>query len=99
MKVWNERTGELPQELIFDSKLTTYANLNQLNQQGIAFITLRRRSKKLLEQIRQQPLSAWRRSMADRNALSLVSSWKVVSRLMDFASQGGMTSLSPMPLA
>ena len=41
---WKERTGHLPEELIFDSKLTTYAHLNKLNQMGIAFITLRRRS-------------------------------------------------------
>src|SRR5258707_2175901 len=36
---WKQRTGQLPKELIFDSKLTTYANLNKLNQQGIRFIT------------------------------------------------------------
>src|SRR5215213_256244 len=41
---WKRRTGKNPQELIFDSKLTTHANLNRLNQQDIAFITLRRRS-------------------------------------------------------
>jgi transposase len=45
---WKKRTGQLPQELIFDSKLTTYANLNELNKQGIPFITLRRRSPALL---------------------------------------------------
>ncbi|MBI5445738.1 MAG: hypothetical protein HY900_31545 [Deltaproteobacteria bacterium] len=61
IEFWKERTGELPKELIFDSKLTTYANLHKINQQGIAFITLRRRSKKLLEEIHQQPVSAWRR--------------------------------------
>ena len=33
-----------PEELIFDSKLTTYANLNRLNRAGHHFITLRRRS-------------------------------------------------------
>jgi len=58
---WKARTGELPGELIFDSKLTTYANLNRLNQMGIAFITLRRRSQKLLEEIFSHPVSAWRR--------------------------------------
>jgi hypothetical protein len=45
---WKERTGRLPEELIFDSKLTTYANLNRLNRRGIHFITLRRRSPALL---------------------------------------------------
>ncbi len=54
---WKERTGTLPGELIFDSKLTTYANLNRLNQTGIAFITLRRRSKNLLSEIRNEPVS------------------------------------------
>ena len=44
---WKQRTGHLPEELIFDSKLTTYANLHKLNRMGIQFITLRRRSKKL----------------------------------------------------
>ncbi|MHC1741729.1 MAG: transposase [Syntrophobacteraceae bacterium] len=58
---WKERTGTLPGELIFDSKLTTYKNLNQLNQMGIAFITLRRRSRNLLAEIRNEPVSAWRR--------------------------------------
>lgn len=58
---WKERTGKVPEELIFDSKLTTYANLNRLNQQDIAFITLRRRSPGLLQAIEKAPCSAWRR--------------------------------------
>ena len=58
---WKARTGHLPEELIFDSKLTTYAKLSELNRMGIQFITLRRRSKKLLEEIAQTPASAWRR--------------------------------------
>lgn len=62
---WKERTGTLPGELIFDSKLTTYANLNRLNKLGIPFITLRRRSKNLLSQIRNEPVSAWRRIELD----------------------------------
>jgi transposase-like protein len=58
---WKQRTGRLPEELIFDSKLTTYAKLNELNRMGIQFITLRRRSKKLLEEVARTPTSAWRR--------------------------------------
>ena len=58
---WQERTGHFPEELIFDSKLTTYANLYQLNQWGISFITLRRRSRTMLQETHQAPLSAWRR--------------------------------------
>jgi hypothetical protein len=60
VEFWKERTGKLPEELIFDSKLTTYGHLNQLNQMGIAFITLRRRSAKMLQEIYQEPVSAWR---------------------------------------
>jgi hypothetical protein len=58
---WKSRTGKLPEELIFDSKLTTYANLHKLNQRGINFITLRRRGPKLLEDLEKQPPGAWRR--------------------------------------
>jgi hypothetical protein len=61
VQFWKKRTGRLPQELIFDSKLTTYANLDALNRQDICFITLRRRTEKLLGQIAQMPESAWRR--------------------------------------
>lgn len=61
VKFWRKRTGRLPEELIFDSKLTTYANLDALNRQHIRFITLRRRSEKLLDQIEHTPASAWRR--------------------------------------
>ena len=58
---WKQRTGHLPEELIFDSKLTTYANLNKLNPMGIDSITLRRRSPKLLDEVARTPMSAWRR--------------------------------------
>lgn len=60
-KFWKQRTGTLPAELIFDSKLTTYANLNKLNRQGIQFITLRRRSANFLDELAAKPRSAWRR--------------------------------------
>jgi Transposase DDE domain len=65
VKFWKERTGGAPRELIFDSKLTTYANLSQLNEQGVQFITLRRRSPQLLDGLRARPRSAWRRIELD----------------------------------
>jgi hypothetical protein len=61
VEFWKRRTRRLPGELIFDSKLPTYAILNKLNRMGIQFITLRRRSKKLLDQVARHPTSAWRR--------------------------------------
>jgi hypothetical protein len=61
VQFWKQRTGRLPQELVFDSQLTTYTHLDRLNQQGILFMTLRRRSQKMLRQIWSRPPSAWRR--------------------------------------
>jgi hypothetical protein len=61
VEFWRERTGRLPKELVFDSKLTTHANLNRLNQLGIDFMTLRRRSPKMLAELHSVPASAWRR--------------------------------------
>jgi hypothetical protein len=61
VKFWKKRTGKLPQELIFDSKLTTYPNLDKLDGQGVQFITLRRRGPKLMEELDARPRSAWRR--------------------------------------
>jgi hypothetical protein len=58
---WKERTGHYPEELVFDSRLTTYANLYRLDQMGIRFITLRRRSRQMVQAIHARPLSAWRR--------------------------------------
>jgi hypothetical protein len=58
---WQERTGSLPSELVFDSQLTTYQHLHQLNQRGIGFLTLRRRTRSMLGRIWSLPASAWRR--------------------------------------
>src|SRR5438309_681927 len=57
---WKRTHGELPRHLVFDSRLTTYANLARLDKMGIAFITLRRRSPQLMKEIVLLPRSAWR---------------------------------------
>lgn len=62
---WKQRTGHVPEELIFDSKLTTYAHLNRLDQQHVGFITLRRRSPQLLQRIATTSPSAWRQIELD----------------------------------
>jgi hypothetical protein len=52
--------GILPNCLVFDSKLTTYKNLNVLDKDfGIKFITLQRRGKKILDQINK--ISDWKK--------------------------------------
>ncbi|NJN05135.1 MAG: hypothetical protein HC814_00255 [Rhodobacteraceae bacterium] len=58
---WQERTGQQPAELVFDSQLTTYGHLHRLNERGIRFLTLRRRTRSMLGRIWSLPLSAWQR--------------------------------------
>jgi hypothetical protein len=57
---WQKHHGQLPRHLVFDSRLTTYAHWARLDEMGIAFITLRRRSARLLQEIANLPRSAWR---------------------------------------
>lgn len=57
---WKRTHRHKPRHLVFDSKLTTYANLARLDKMKIDFITLRRRSPKLLAEIYGLPRSAWR---------------------------------------
>jgi len=52
------RRGVKPM-LVFDSRFTTYAHLSALNDQDVRFITLRRRGKRLLEQV--EKLEPWKR--------------------------------------
>lgn len=37
--------------LVFDSKFTNYENLNKLDEQGIRFVTIRRRGKNVVEEV------------------------------------------------
>jgi len=57
---WKQNHGELPRHLVFDSKLTTFAGLSRLQEMGVAFITLRRRSPQILKEVLLLPRSAWR---------------------------------------
>lgn len=45
---------------MFDSRLTTYKQLSRLNQMGITFMTLQRRSPAVLREVVNAPRSAWR---------------------------------------
>lgn len=60
-RYWKARTGQWPAELVFDSRFTTYANLNRLQALKIAFITLRRRHPTLLQRILAEPPEKWQR--------------------------------------
>jgi hypothetical protein len=58
---WQARTGSPPEELVFDSQLTTQAHLDRLNRRGVRFMTPRRRTRGMLRAIWSRPASAWRR--------------------------------------
>lgn len=60
VRFWTRQTGKPPPHLVFDSQLTTYRRLAELNALGVIFITLRRRSPALLREMALQPRGAWR---------------------------------------
>ena len=46
--------------LVFDSKFTNYENLGKLDSKQVKFITIRRRGKKIIQEIDQIPKENWR---------------------------------------
>jgi transposase len=56
---WTDIKGIIEQTLVFDSKLTTYDVLEDLDTRNIKFITLRRRGKKLIEDANNIPEKDW----------------------------------------
>ena len=57
---WKRVAGTAPGLLVFDSKLTTYPVLNELDANGITFLTLRQRGAKVLQRLAALPASAWK---------------------------------------
>ena len=62
---WKEGRGQSPKMLIFDSKFTTYENLNKLNKDNIKFLTLRRRGQKLCKQVAAIEEDQWQNIKID----------------------------------
>jgi hypothetical protein len=85
---WKQRTGHYPEELIFDSRLTTYARLNDLNRLDIRFITLRRRSPKIKQEMAAVPASAWRRIELDGVA-RLYKTPRILDRRIELTGYAG----------
>lgn len=46
--------------LVFDSKFTTYQNLSKLDNDGVKFITIRRRGKNIVDELENLPKSEWK---------------------------------------
>jgi len=57
LSFWKGIRKGVASTFVFDSKFTTYEHLSALNRMGVKFITLRRRGKKLVENL--QKLSPW----------------------------------------
>jgi len=55
------KSGDDLKYLVFDSKLTTCQNLLKLDEQGIKFLTIRRRGKKIVAQINAIAPSKWKK--------------------------------------
>ena len=56
---WKKERKTVPKMLIFDSRFTTYENLDKLNKDDIKFLTLRRRGKDLIEKAKKIPEHEW----------------------------------------
>jgi hypothetical protein len=65
VQFWKKTHGKVPAHLVFDSKLTTFANLAKLDALHIEFITLRRRSPSLKRYVVNSPPGAWRQITLD----------------------------------
>jgi len=58
---WTGLKGVMDQMLVFDSKLTRYDILYEIDQAGVKFITLRRRSKKMVAEALAFPDDQWQK--------------------------------------
>jgi hypothetical protein len=62
---WKDLTGKNPEWLYFDSKLTTYDQLSELNRRGIHFVTIRRRGPTILQKLDERPKVDWKGASID----------------------------------
>jgi hypothetical protein len=58
---WKKIKGNVTETLVFDCKLTSYKVLNDLMNDNINFLTLRKRSKNLLENTSQIAVEQWQK--------------------------------------
>jgi transposase len=61
IEFWKKQSGRKPPHLVFDSKLTTYKNLSEINKMNITFVTLRRRTPNVLKDLVSASPSEWRK--------------------------------------
>lgn len=65
VEYWQQIMNKKPEWLYFDSKLTTYDQLSKLNEQGVWFVTIRRRGNSILKRLAELPGEAWKKAVID----------------------------------
>jgi hypothetical protein len=65
VEFWHAITGTDPRWLYFDSKLIDYAEMSQVTQRGIYFVTIRRRGAAILRRLGRRPASDWKKAVID----------------------------------
>jgi len=65
VEYWKDLTGQNPEWLYFDSKLTTYSELSLLNSRNVYFVTIRRRGPAILKRLDQIAKSEWKSASID----------------------------------
>ena len=58
---WKKQTRHYPARVLFDSRATTYPQLQELTRRHVGFITIRRRGVAMVRRVRELPASAWHR--------------------------------------
>lgn len=62
---WKGLTGKNPEWLYFDSKLTTYTELSELESRDIYFATIRRRGSAIVKRLAKQSKDDWTSAVID----------------------------------
>ena len=62
---WKDLTGQNPEWLYFDSKLTKYSELSELNSRQVYFVTIRRRGPAILKRLEQTAANEWTSATID----------------------------------
>jgi len=61
IQYWKKMKGSLSETLVFDCKFTKYSILTELDAERIKFITLRKRHKKLIQEVSLIPKEQWQK--------------------------------------
>jgi hypothetical protein len=65
VEFWHEVAGHDPSWLYFDSRTTTYPELDRLNRRNISFVTIRRRGAAVVRRLQRGPATAWQGATID----------------------------------